>query len=136
MHLQKLVAIAFAILSASVGFAKDDFDLIKVKDLKSWLAEKPANLFVFDANSETTRKKNGVIPGARLLQGVREADVKLALPENHDAKLVFYCANEQCMASHDAARVALASGYKDVHVMSDGIQGWAKAGESVEKKTK
>jgi rhodanese-related sulfurtransferase len=29
------------------------------------------------------------------------------------------------MASHAAARRAVAAGYKDVAVMSDGIEGWA-----------
>jgi rhodanese-related sulfurtransferase len=29
------------------------------------------------------------------------------------------------MASHEAARRAVAAGYKNVAVMSDGIQGWA-----------
>ena len=37
------------------------------------------------------------------------------------------------MASHDAARRAVAAGYSDVLVMSDGIKGWNEAGKAVAK---
>lgn len=37
------------------------------------------------------------------------------------------------MACHEAARAAVALGYKNVFVMPDGIQGWTKAGKPVEK---
>jgi rhodanese-related sulfurtransferase len=36
------------------------------------------------------------------------------------------------MASHEAARRAVAAGYTDVSVMSDGIAGWRKAGKPAE----
>lgn len=35
------------------------------------------------------------------------------------------------MASHEAARRAVASGYTNVSVMSDGIFGWKDAGKPV-----
>jgi rhodanese-related sulfurtransferase len=37
------------------------------------------------------------------------------------------------MACHAAARAAVKYGYKNVHIMSAGIQGWEKAGKPVEK---
>ena len=37
------------------------------------------------------------------------------------------------MACHQAARAAVNFGYKNVFIMSEGIQGWAKAGKPVEK---
>ena len=37
------------------------------------------------------------------------------------------------MACHQAAREAVKLGYKNVFVMSAGIQGWQKAGKPVEK---
>jgi len=37
------------------------------------------------------------------------------------------------MASHEAARRAVAAGYSDVAVMSDGIMGWSEAGKPVAK---
>jgi rhodanese-related sulfurtransferase len=51
------------------------------------------------------------------------------LPADKHAELVFYCTNWLCTASHEAARRAVGAGYEDVSVMSDGIMGWAKAGE-------
>jgi rhodanese-related sulfurtransferase len=36
------------------------------------------------------------------------------------------------MASHQAARVAVEAGYKDVSVMTDGIAGWKDAGQPTE----
>jgi len=36
------------------------------------------------------------------------------------------------MASHEAARRAVAAGYKDVSVMSDGIEGWAALHQPVQ----
>jgi rhodanese-related sulfurtransferase len=37
------------------------------------------------------------------------------------------------MACHEAARAAVKYGYKNVYIMSVGIQGWEKAGKPVEK---
>lgn len=40
------------------------------------------------------------------------------------------------MASHEAARVAVKAGYKNVSVMADGIQGWVEAGQATQKYVK
>ena len=37
------------------------------------------------------------------------------------------------MACHEGARAALKFGYRNVYIMSVGIQGWEKAGKPVEK---
>ena len=37
------------------------------------------------------------------------------------------------MACHEAARAAVKYGYRNVYIMSAGIQGWQKAGKPVEK---
>ena len=39
------------------------------------------------------------------------------------------------MASHEAARRAVAAGYTNVSVMTDGITGWHDAGRPVEMPT-
>jgi rhodanese-related sulfurtransferase len=36
------------------------------------------------------------------------------------------------MASHEAARRAVAAGYTDVSVMTDGITGWKEAGQPID----
>jgi rhodanese-related sulfurtransferase len=81
-----------------------------------------------DANGAETREKLGVIPGAILLTSSSEFDAKKELPQNKDSKLIFYCANTHCGASHQAAEKASEAGYKDVAVLPDGIKGWKEAG--------
>lgn len=101
------------------------FKVIHTADLKALLATGGDKIHIFDANVPETRARFGIIPGATLLPS---DNYNLALlPTGKDLKLVFYCANTQCMASHEAARRAVAAGYTDVSVMVDGIAGWKMA---------
>ena len=124
------------LLLSCTAFAKTDFKFIRTDDLSNLVEKKSAHFYVFDANNEKTRTESGVIPGAKILDNLKATYVKTELPKDKKAKLVFYCANEQCTASHDAAKTAVKAGYKDVSVLSDGIQGWVKAGKPVEKYSK
>jgi len=85
-----------------------------------------------DANGDATRKRHGVIPGAVLLSDY-EAFLPSELPADKSKGLVFYCANEQCGASEEAAARAITAGYTDVKVLPAGILGWAKAGKQIAK---
>ena len=85
-----------------------------------------------DANGAKTRKDFGVIPGAILLSDY-ETYAATELPADRGAALVFYCANEQCGASHEAAAKAVALGYHDVQVLPAGILGWSKSGQRVDR---
>jgi rhodanese-related sulfurtransferase len=85
-----------------------------------------------DANGDATRKRHGVIPGAVLLSDY-ETFLPNELPADKARGLVFYCANEHCGASEDAAARALTAGYTDVKVLPAGILGWAKAGHQTAK---
>jgi rhodanese-related sulfurtransferase len=85
-----------------------------------------------DANSQKTRDEKGVIPGAVLLTSSSQFAIT-ELPKDKATKLVFYCANEKCSASHQAAKRALENGYTDVSVMPEGIMGWKKAGQPTAK---
>lgn len=127
------MAIGFLFVSqfAAAG-TKEPFKLIHVSDLNGMLKEKDAKVAIFDANTDDTRKKDGIIPGAKLLSSSKKYDTAKMLPSDKSTHLVFYCANEKCMASHAAADRAVHAGYKEVAVLSDGIQGWVKAGQSVE----
>src|SRR5437016_1390385 len=62
-----------------------------------------------DCNGESTRKKEGVIPGAVLLTD-DESFALGELPADKQKQLVFYCANTECGASHHAASKALTAG--------------------------
>lgn len=83
---------------------------------------------VLDANNNEFRAKNGVIPGAILLTSSSQFAVT-ELPAKKDTKLVFYCANAKCGASHGAAQKAVQAGYTDVAVLPDGLMGWKSAGQ-------
>jgi len=104
---------------------------VDVEQVDRWRASPETKTVVFDANGEGTRTKIGYVPGAVLLENYR--DCSKALPEDKDSKLVFYCYNEDCGASHGAAEVAMHEGFKDVNVMTAGIVGWHKAGKPVDK---
>lgn len=84
-----------------------------------------------DANSDATRKRMGMVPGAVKLS---DSDTFAAteLPADKAKSLVFYCGGEQCKASHTAARRAIAAGYPNVKIMSAGISGWVDAGKKVQ----
>ena len=84
-----------------------------------------------DANTEETREKYGVIPGATLLSHYRDYKVDLELPADRGRKLVFYCHSPMCGAAADAARVAMAAGYTDVAVYPEGITGWLDGARDV-----
>jgi rhodanese-related sulfurtransferase len=88
---------------------------------------------VLDANGSETRAKFGVIPNAKLLTSAVNYDVAKELPAAKDSKLVFYCANTMCSASHQAAEKAASAGYTDVSVLPDGIKGWKDAGQPVQQ---
>jgi rhodanese-related sulfurtransferase len=91
--------------------------------------QKEKKVTVLDANGAGFRKENGIIPGATLLSHYQKYDAAKELPAAKDAKLVFYCANLQCTASHAAAEKALEAGYTDVSILPDGLEGWKKAGQ-------
>ncbi len=86
-------------------------------------------IHIYDANPPE-RYAKGHIPGAKWIHydKVDTSD----LPEDKQARLVFYCANQMCRASHGAAERALALGYRNVAVMPAGIMGWERAGKPTE----
>jgi rhodanese-related sulfurtransferase len=90
--------------------------------------QKDKKTTMVDANNDSFRSKNGVIPGATLLTSL-EYDPSKELPAAKDQQLIFYCANTHCGASHMAAQKAIDAGYKNVSVMPEGLMGWKNAGQ-------
>jgi rhodanese-related sulfurtransferase len=103
---------------------------ISVDQLERQLAA--GNCQAVDANGGMTRKRLGTIPGAVLLTDY-EAFALSELPSNKARELVFYCANEYCGASHEAAKRARVAGHTNVKVLPAGIAGWVKAGKATTK---
>ena len=92
-----------------------------------------ADLVVCDANTEETRSRDGVIPGAVLLSSYRDYAAAVELPADRSKQVVFYCHSAMCSAAADAARKAVAEGWRNVWVMPDGIRGWSEAGLPVDR---
>ena len=124
--------LGYGFIANSEQAISEGFKLIHVADLQKSLTAAPASVHIYDANNEETRAKDGIIPGAVKLTSSSQFDVNSTLPKDKSAQVVFYCANTHCMASHTAAKRAIASGYTNVSVMADGIQGWKKAGLKTE----
>ena len=85
--------------------------------------------FAVDANSESTREKNGTVPNAIILTSSYKYELA-QLPEDKTKGLIFYCSNTNCTASDAAAERASTSGYENVHIMREGIKGWKDAGKA------
>lgn len=114
---------------ASAGAAP--VKIVTVDALARGMKQKTAT--AVDANTEETRQKLGTIPGAVLLSSSLTYDPAKELPKAKNTKLVFYCLNPRCDASRVAALKALESGYTDIAVLPDGIQGWKRNSLHVER---
>ncbi len=108
---------------------KSNVPLVTVDEVDQQLAK--GDCVPVDANGQKTREKMGTLPGAVLLTDSEQYGVS-ELPTDKSKTLVFYCANTQCGASHEAAERAITAGYTSVKVMPDGIAGWVKAGKKVQ----
>lgn len=110
----------------ATGESASSIHRVDIQQLDGLLRD--AKVSVFDANTDSTRTKFGIIPGAVLLTSV--ADYSLdQLPQDKERPLVFYCANTRCGASETAAQRAVSAGYAYVAVLPDGIMGWKQAGK-------
>lgn len=121
------VAIIAALLLTGCRADFDGLQTVSVEDLAGWQGAR-TDFAVYDANSADTRERYGVIPGATLLTSYRDYAPAVELGADLDQTRVFYCHSARCGAAADAARKAIASGYRDVWVLEPGITGWADAG--------
>ena len=113
------------------AYGKDSIKTISIDELDNLIKTSPQSIHLYDANVESTRTHVGIIQGAQLIDSSGHYDPARVLPKEKDAKLIFYCANEMCTSSHQAAKQAVDAGYSDVSVMKQGIYGWKKAGKTV-----
>jgi rhodanese-related sulfurtransferase len=74
------------------------------------------------------------IPGAKSLSPkARPEEVEKVAGKNKDALIVTYCSNLKCPASSYLFKHLKGLGYTNLHEYPHGIEGWAKAGNKVEK---
>ena len=77
---------------------------------------------VLDVNlKEDYTKKH--LPTAKLIQFGKMEEV---MPKDKNKRIIFYCMSELCSSSHEMARAALRSDYKNVSIMPSGLIGWLK----------
>ena len=90
------------------------------------IAVESADTAIVDVNPESVRDKDGVIPNALRLSNYDDYAMS-ELPADKATPLIFYCYNEACGASMQAANRALENGYINVSVFEAGIVGWNNA---------
>ncbi len=126
-----------AILSLVVACRADTTGLatLTIVEAAALLAASPA-ITPVDANTDKTRARYGILPGALLLPVKKDVDVRETLPEDLATQLVFYCHSASCGSAANAAREAVEAGYSQVSVMPDGIKGWVEADQPVAQPAK
>lgn len=108
------------------GEAQPAFQTATVEETEQAIAN---GALAVDANSDEHYNAHH-IPGA--IHARHDAVAPDALGDDRTRQLIFYCFNEQCMASHQAAEMAISQGYSNVFVMPAGIEGWMAAGKPTE----
>ncbi len=93
MRASATIGLLFLAGASLATASQPKFKFIHTDELAALLADKSRNVALFDANDSNFRKKEGIIPGARLLSSFNKYDVAKELPNEKNAQLVFYCAN-------------------------------------------
>jgi hypothetical protein len=126
-----LVAVPFVISACSCGGVKPNsaVEFSTLEQVATIVAKPSVNTAILDVNPESVRNKHGVIPGAIKLSGYNSFAVS-ELPSEKNNQLIFYCYNQSCGASIQAANRALGFGYAKVSVLKVGILGWNQANKS------
>ena len=122
-----LVTMVFLTAAVYAGQAPN----ISIPDLKAAIAA--GKVTVLDANG-TKSWREGHIPGAIDFTASKDKLARL-LPTNKDALIVAYCGGPKCMAYKKAVVAVEKLGYTNVKHLTDGISGWKKAGETMDKGT-
>lgn len=68
----------------------EGFKVIRVADLAKMM-KTHKKIYVFDANTESTRTESGLIPGAVPMDSVSHYDPSQLLPPDKNASVIFYC---------------------------------------------
>lgn len=94
-----------------------------VEEVSLAIAKPSSSTAVLDANPDSVRNTQGVIPTAIQLSSYDAYELS-ELPADKNTALIFYCYNELCTASTEAANRAVKYGWSKVSVMKAGIIGW------------
>lgn len=106
--------------------AKDGFALIDTDNLKKLLDAK-AEMIVVDArNPEEFQEVH--VRGAISVPVKQWGKYGSRLPEDKEARVIFYCNGIKCGKSKKAAIKAMAEGYDNVYVYAEGMPVWEEKG--------
>lgn len=130
----------FSVLGLSVSLfasAPGDFNLgvqgatsINMHQAEEMIGQK--DVYFVDANPQSVYE-NAHIKDAIFLDYTNAKNILVSLPQDKNAKLVFYCMNRYSHISSMAAKEVLDAGYKNVYIMIDGIEGWILSGREIQK---
>ncbi len=81
---------------------------------------------VVDARPQKTKYDKGHIPTAINIPFSQFDALKGKLPRELDTPIIFYCGGLKCKLSHKSAARAIALGYKNVSVFTQGYPNWKK----------
>jgi len=81
---------------------------------------------IVDARPKKPKFDKGHIPTALSIPFTYFDEYKGKLPRDTNTPLIFYCGGTACKLSHKSAKAALALGYTNVNVFSQGYPEWKK----------
>lgn len=102
---------------------KSGVNFSTVDEVAKAISTNASKVAVLDVNPESVRNEKGVIPNAIQLSSYNSYELK-ELPNDKKTELIFYCYNESCGASTQAANRAIENGWNNVSIMREGIIGW------------
>lgn len=127
-------AIALVVgLVATQAFAgsASKIDNISAENLKK-MHDDSAHFILIDARRVEDYNKEHITKAISLpANDVNSKTLDEIAPDNK-TKLVFYCQNVKCQASHIAASKALGAGYKYIYEFNGGIEAWKEHGYPTE----
>ena len=124
-------------LLTTQAFAKGgaEIETISAETLKK-MHDDSAKFILIDARRAEDYAKEHIVKAINLpATDVNSKTLAEVAPEM-TTKLVFYCQNLKCQASHIAASKALGAGYKYIYEFSAGIEGWKEHSYPTETSSK
>lgn len=111
------------------SFAKEDLKIetISAGTLKKMIDDEAAFLLIDARRTEDFKDEHIETAISLPATDVNAKTLTEVAPDIHH-KLVFYCQNLKCQASHIAASKAIGAGYKYIYVYSYGIDNWKEKG--------
>lgn len=129
------IVMAFtAVNLPSFASKESKIDTISTANLKKMIDDE-ADFLLIDARRTKDFEKSHIETAISLPANDVNAKTLIEIAPSVMKKLVFYCQNLKCQASHIAASKAFGAGYKYVYVYSAGIEDWELNGYPVVEET-